>query len=70
MVLCLVISLGSSPVSYAEALAKWCSLSFGEVQLVEKEGSSGGKTKRPVVVEDCGELGGGGGKTRERSPRR
>lgn len=28
------------------------------------------RTKRPVVVEDCGELGGGSGKTRERSPRR
>ena len=27
------------------------------VRLVEKEGSSGGKTKRPVVIEDCGEIG-------------
>lgn len=27
------------------------------VRLVEKEGSSSGKTKRPVVIEDCGEIG-------------
>mmetsp|Transcript_11582 Transcript_11582/g.21977 ORF Transcript_11582/g.21977 Transcript_11582/m.21977 type:complete len:186 (+) Transcript_11582:59-616(+) len=40
------------------------------VRLVEKEGTSNGKTRRPVVIEDCGELGGGGGKARERSPRR
>ncbi|CAL1127132.1 unnamed protein product [Cladocopium goreaui] len=40
------------------------------VDLVEKEGSSSGKTKRPVVIENCGEIGGGSGKARERSPRR
>eukprot|EP00441_Pelagodinium_beii_P022480 CAMPEP_0197656044 /NCGR_PEP_ID=MMETSP1338-20131121/39969_1 /TAXON_ID=43686 ORGANISM="Pelagodinium beii, Strain RCC1491" /NCGR_SAMPLE_ID=MMETSP1338 /ASSEMBLY_ACC=CAM_ASM_000754 /LENGTH=185 /DNA_ID=CAMNT_0043231843 /DNA_START=66 /DNA_END=623 /DNA_ORIENTATION=- len=40
------------------------------VQLIEKEGSQSGKTKRPVVIEDCGEVGGGHGRDRERSPRR
>ncbi|CAE7823265.1 PCKR1 [Symbiodinium sp. CCMP2456] len=40
------------------------------VRLIEKEGTSSGKTRRPVVIEDCGELGGGGARDRERSPRR
>lgn len=43
------------------------------VKLIEKEGSSGGKTRRPVEIADCGESGGarGGGRAgRSRSPRR
>merc|ERR1712056_123593 len=40
------------------------------VKLIEKEGSSSGKTKRPVEIADCGEVGGGSGRARSRSPRR
>mmetsp|Transcript_123957 Transcript_123957/g.231959 ORF Transcript_123957/g.231959 Transcript_123957/m.231959 type:complete len:313 (+) Transcript_123957:79-1017(+) len=41
------------------------------VRLIEKEGSSSGKTRRPVEIADCGEVGGGGGgsRNRSRSPR-
>jgi len=41
-----------------------------ERRLIEKEGSSAGKTKRPVEIENCGEVGSGGGRARSRSPRR
>merc|ERR1711865_928521 len=37
------------------------------VKIIEKEGSSGGKTKRSVEIENCGELG-GGDRARSRSP--
>merc|ERR1712185_86301 len=41
------------------------------VKLIEKEGSQSGKTKRPVEIADCGEVGSSGrGGGRERSPRR
>jgi peptidylprolyl isomerase len=40
------------------------------VKLIEKEGSQSGKTKRPVEIENCGELGSGGARDRSRSPRR
>merc|ERR1711981_1259447 len=40
------------------------------VKLIEKEGSSSGKTERPVEIANCGELGSGGGRGRSRSPRR
>merc|ERR1712176_967185 len=40
------------------------------VKLIEKEGSDSGKTRRPVVIADCGEVGAGGGRNRSRSPRR
>merc|ERR1712205_187983 len=40
------------------------------VKLIEKEGSNSGKTSRPVEIENCGELGSGGGRARSRSPRR
>ncbi|CAE8729963.1 unnamed protein product [Polarella glacialis] len=41
------------------------------VKTIEKEGSQGGKTKRPVVIEDCGQVGGkSGDRDRSRSPRR
>merc|ERR1719460_2091263 len=40
------------------------------VKLIEKEGSQSGKTKRPVEIENCGEVGSGGARDRSRSPRR
>lgn len=41
------------------------------LRLIEKEGSSSGKTKRPVEIADCGEVGGSGSdRARSRSPRR
>eukprot|EP00933_Yihiella_yeosuensis_P044489 TRINITY_DN3967_c4_g1_i1.p1 TRINITY_DN3967_c4_g1~~TRINITY_DN3967_c4_g1_i1.p1 ORF type:complete len:187 (-),score=41.51 TRINITY_DN3967_c4_g1_i1:295-855(-) len=41
------------------------------VKLIEKEGSQSGKTRRPVEIADCGEVGGSGGaRARSRSPRR
>jgi len=42
------------------------------VQLIEKEGSQSGKTRRPVEIADCGEVGNttSGARGRSRSPRR
>jgi peptidylprolyl isomerase len=43
------------------------SSSMDVVKLVEKEGSDSGKTRREVVVADCGEVGGRGSSSRGRS---